>query len=208
VDLVVAPSSDPLGLPRLWPGSLRSRLLLECRVPIWTVGQRIQSRTLNRPTKNVGCWVDLDAPDTRHISLAFEYASTLGARLHLLHSLPDTGENLLVQSLFSEAPLNPKGARDAINDLLGWMPANPEIQVETGSVRRVLPRLAQDLQLDILFVGAAQGVQTWWTASRISPTVDRCPCPVVIAKEGAPDQIWKMRVGSAFRQHKLAANAA
>jgi hypothetical protein len=100
VDLVVAPSSDPLGLPRLWPGSLRSRLLLECRVPIWTVGQRIQSRTLNRPTKNVGCWVDLDAPDTRHISLAFEYASTLGARLHLLHSLPDTGENLLVQSLF------------------------------------------------------------------------------------------------------------
>ena len=92
VDLVVAPSSDPLGLPHVWHNSLRAGLVANECGPLWTMGHSIHSVVLNRRTRNVGCWIDLDSSDKRHISLAFNYASTVGAKLHLLSAMPNVDE--------------------------------------------------------------------------------------------------------------------
>src|SRR4051794_1756414 len=96
VDLIVAPSSDPLGFPHPWHHSLRAELLAHECGPVWTMGQGIHAALLNRRTRNVGCWIDLDASDKRHISLAFTYAAVAGAKLHLLSAMPNVDDGTLI----------------------------------------------------------------------------------------------------------------
>src|SRR4051794_15409278 len=173
VDLIVAPSSDPLGLPHPWDHSLRAELIANECGPVWTVGQSIQSVVLNRRTRNVGCWVDLDSPDKRHISLAFAYASTLGAKLHLLNAMPNVDEGTLISSLYSDSPLYPEGVAQGIQDLVGWVPVKPEIHVRPGVPGRVLPQLARDLDLDILFVSKSNAIRNGWMKMSLRPVIDR-----------------------------------
>jgi hypothetical protein len=208
VDLIVAPCADPLGLPRPWNGSTRNRLLTECHVPLWTIGRQIQTTIFQHPTRNVGCWVDLDSPDTTHISLAFEYASKLGARLHLLHSLPESSENLLTFPLFSAAPLHESAAREAILTLLGWMPVQHEIHIGSGGIKTVLPKMGRDLALDALFVGASQAVHKGWFGTGISSAINRCPCPVVCSAPGGMSAAWHLNRGPALLNQKIASKAA
>lgn len=206
VDLVVAPSSDPLGLPHLWHHSLRVQLLAEECGPLWTIGQAIHSTVLNRRTRNVGCWIDLDSSDKRHISLAFTYASILGAKLHLLSAMPNVDEGTLISSLFSDSPLYPEGVADSIQDLIGWVPAKPEVHVRPGASRRVVPQLARDLHLDLLFLSKRNALQNGWTRMALASVVDRCPCPV-ICSDGFV-RYWQLKRGGAFQLQSAAAKAA
>ncbi len=206
VDLVVAPSSDPLGLPHLWHHSLRAELLAHECGPLWTVGQSIHSTVLNRRTRNVGCWIDLDNSDKRHISLAFTYASSLGAKLHLLSAMPNVDEGTLVSSLYSDSPLYPEGVANGIQDLVGWVPVKPGIHVKPGNSGRVVPQLARDLNLDILFVSKRNAVRSGWLNLSLGSVVDRCPCPVICSDGVA--RHWQLRRGRAFDLHAGSVKAA
>jgi nucleotide-binding universal stress UspA family protein len=208
VDLIVAPSSDPLGMPRFWTKSLRSRLLSHCDVPVWTMSHDVDAAIFSRGTRNVGCWVDLEKSDTRHISLASELASKTGAQLHLLHALPEIEEDALLMPADSVAPLYESGARQAIQALLGWMPSRPEIHVATGSLRKVLPRLTRDLQLDLMFVSDAQALREGWFGANLSSAVDRATCPVVCVQSRSAKALWHLRYGSAHQSRKNVARKA
>src|SRR4051794_10547820 len=176
VDLIVAPSSDPLGLPHPWHHSLRAELIANECGPMWTVGQSIHSTVLNGRTRNVGCWIDFDSSDKRHISLAFTYASALGAKLHLLNAMPDVDEGTLVSSLYSDSPLYEEGVSQAIQDLVGWVPAKPEVHVRPGVSGRVVPQLARDLGLDLLFVSKGNAIRNGWMKMSLRSVLDRCSC--------------------------------
>jgi nucleotide-binding universal stress UspA family protein len=206
VDLIVAPSSDPLGLPHPWHHSLRAELLKQERAPLWTMGRDIHTTVLNRRTRNVGCWIDLDASDRRHLSMAFSYASTVGAKLHLLSVMPDVNEGTLVSTLYSDSPLYRDGVVRDIQDLVGWVPVKPEVHVRPGSPSRTIPQLVRDLQLDMLFVGKNNALQSGWIKNSLRSVVNRCACPVVCS-DGTPRQ-WQLKKGSAFEYRPAAAKAA
>jgi len=196
VDLIVAPSSDPLGWPRPLHTSLRSRILRECHAPVWTIGKAIHSAVLNRRTRNVGCWVDLASPDTSHITAAFEYAGKLEANLHLLHALPEIHEGSLALPVYYGKPLSEDGAAKEIRALLGWMPVQPQIHIATGPMTRVMPSMARDLNLDAMFVSRQQALGGGWNSRGISSAIDRCNCPVFCCTPSA--KAWRLRRGSRF----------
>jgi nucleotide-binding universal stress UspA family protein len=206
VDLVVAPSSDPLGLPHLWHHSLRAELLARECGPVWTMGQSIHSTVLNRRTRNVGCWIDLDNSDNRHIGLAFTYASVLGAKLHLLSAMPNVDEGTLASSLYSDSPLYPDGVVESIQDLVGWVPVKPDVHVKHGVSGRIVPQLARDLNLDILFVSKRNALRSGWMKMSLESVVDRCPCPVVCSDGVA--RHWQLKRGRAFELQTASTKAA
>jgi nucleotide-binding universal stress UspA family protein len=206
VDLIVAPSSDPLGLPHPWHHSLRAELLTHECGPFWTMGQAIQSTVLNRRTRNIGCWIDLDASDKRHISLAFTYASVVGAKLHLLSAMPNVDEGTLVSTLYSDSPLYPDGVARDIQDLVGWVPVKPEVHVQPGSSRRVIPQFVRDLQLDMLFVSKRNALRSGWMKRSLQSVVDRCTCPVICSDGSA--RHWHLKRGSAFELQPASVKAA
>jgi nucleotide-binding universal stress UspA family protein len=173
---------------------------------MWTIGESVHSVVLNRRTRNVGCWIDLDSSDKRHISLAFTYASTLGAKLHLLNAMPTVDEGTLVSSLYSDSPLYREGVAQDIQDLVGWVPVKPEVHVKPGASRRVMPQLARELELDILFVSKQNALRNGWMKMSLASVVDRCPCPV-ICSDGVPGY-WQLRKGGAFEFQTAAAKAA
>jgi hypothetical protein len=196
VDLLVAPSSDSIGWPRPFRSSLRSRLLRECGIPLWTMGPAIYDGTLNRLPRNVGCWVDLDAFSTAHITAAVEFAARLDARLHLLHAVTEIDEGSLTLPLTSDRPLTAEGANREVRALLGWAPNRPGVHSAIGSIRRVLPRLAAELNLDAVFMSREQALHRPWMSQRLSPAIDRCPCPVICWPPSA--QSWRLRRGRVF----------
>lgn len=202
IDLIVAPSSDPLGLPHPWHSSLRAELIEAGCGLVWTVGQAVHSSVLNRRTRNVGCWIDLDCPDKRHITAAFSYAATLGAKLHLLNAMPETNEGTLASTLFSEAALYPDGVTEEIQNLIGWVPTAPEVHVRSGSRRRVIPQLARELELDIMFVGKKSSLNRGLMRNSVEAAVDRCPCPV-ICSDGKHGK-WHLKKGPALEQRRAA----
>jgi len=190
VDLVVAPSSDPIGWPRPLHTSLRTRIIRECDAPVWTIGRAIHAAVFNRRTRNVGCWVDLANPHTAHITAAFEFATKTGARLHLMHAPPEISEGSLALPLYYNKPISATGATKEIRALLGWMPMQPEIHVASGPVRRVMPAMAKELNLDAVFVDKEEALTRRWISTGMSAAIDRCQCPVICCK--ASKRPWRL----------------
>jgi hypothetical protein len=198
IDLIIAPASDPLGMPRF--SNKRCRFIRECGVPVWTIGSAVQVAKLSEPTRNVACWVDLQSADKTHIKLAFEYAWKLDAKLHLLHALPQIDEGTLARPLHYDKPLYPGGAAEEIRQLLGWLPITPEIHVAPGGAPQAVRRLVRECEANILFLGTGQAIQTGWLGARLNPAIDKCPCPVVcVDTRNASVPVWKLERGSVFQ---------
>lgn len=201
VDLIVVPSSDPLGMPRLGHQSLRAQLLLETGAPLWTIGRKTPLDRLNTRVRNVACWIDLKNPDITHVKLAFEYAWKLDAKLHLLHAIPEIHEGSVLLPLFYDLPLNAEGATAKIRDMIGWLPITPEVHVMTGSTRRAMVELTRRCEADILFVGKGQAIQKNWSRRlKINTAIDHCACPVVcVDGDTANMPAWSLDRGPAFQ---------
>jgi hypothetical protein len=206
VDLVVAPSSDPLGLPNFLTSSRRAELIASCPAAVWTMGSRIHNAILNRPTRNVGCVLDLESSDTHHLGLAVEFASAVNAQLHLLHAIPEIDEGSLTLSLRDDKPLFVEGVIEEIRECVDTLPLKPGIHVETGSLTRVLPRLAGELNLDAVFVAKSSAVRHGWRGLGIRAAIDRCPCPVICGDEQSG--LWRLKRGPAFEEKAAIATAA
>ncbi|MGE0405126.1 MAG: universal stress protein [Candidatus Korobacteraceae bacterium] len=198
VDLIFAPSSDPLGRPRLGH-PIRSRMIRESGVPVWTIGPKVDVRKLQAPNRSVACWIDFEHPDKTHLKLAFEYAWKLDAQLHLLHVLPEVNESTVLLPLYYDKPLHAEGATEEIRKMLGWVPMSPEIHVTTGNARKGILRLAKKCDADILFVGKGTAIESGFLGTRLNPAIDQCHCPVICVDGNTSSMaIWKLDRGSAF----------
>ncbi len=190
IDLVVSPASDPLGLPRLGHRSLRGRVLHECGVPVWSLGRRVDVSKLSRPVRNVACWMEFGSAETTHLALATEYARTVGARLHLLHALPEINEGMILPYA-AEQPLHPDGVRDAFHQMMCNTPVKTEIHVQTGGGSRACAALTKACDADLLFTHIPEGPFTNWIRSEFS-AVDRCPCPSISVGPSMERHAWKL----------------
>lgn len=198
--LLLAPASDPFGIPRLGRASLRCQLIRESSTPVWTIGPNVQLNKLHSPTRNVACWIDLASRDKTHIKLAFEYAWKLDAKLHFLHALPEINEGSLSLPLHYDKPLHAEGAAEEIREIVGWVPIHPEIHVNTGNSARTIARMLRKCEADVLFIGRGKSIQRRLIGSRLNPVVDQSPCPVIcVDGESMSIPIWKLERGAAFQ---------
>lgn len=179
VDLIVAPSSDRIGLPRIGHRSFRARLLQNVPIPLWTAGPLVEKGDFSRTIRNVACWVDFDSPNIAHLRTAAALAMRVQARLHIVHAVPAVHEGILATMLNTDRPLHPSVAMERIEQMTGWMPIRPEVHVSIGDDRRELPRLIRNCGADILFAGENQALRRGTRRPQMHPLLNAIPCPTV-----------------------------
>jgi hypothetical protein len=188
-DLVVCPASDLMGLPRPGHRSLRSRILREVGLPVWTVGRGIDHMRLSKPVQNVGCWVNFDQGAEPHVAFAAEYAAKLKARLHLFYVTPEVHEGMIVPVL-PDRSLHPDGIRNFIQNRLGHLSPQPEIHM-TSRHGRSMENLTRANEIDLLYTSV-----TSWPFFSGFKNIDCCPCPAICFSRKSVPEVWNLKPGS------------
>lgn len=198
VNLIVAPASDPIGMPRIGERSLRARLINECGVPVWTIGRRVRVPKLQKPVKNVACWLDFNSYGAQHLPFAMEYAHRVGANLHLLRALPAIHEGSLVHGLSKNHSLHPDGASSEIAQLCSGSPVRPHIHVAHGEGRRTLCKMLNECDADLVFLRNDDWFLTRWLGLglRLGNFV---PCPCVYIGDRLSVPLWNLERGPGTR---------
>ena len=203
VNLIVAPSSDPLGWPRLGERSVRARLLEECGVPVWTMGRRVTAMKLVQPVRNVACWMDFRSEQHEHLPFAIEYAQRLGATLHLLRGLPRLEEGQVLPPEPSERSLHPEGAVRDLASLCHGLVPRPRYHVGHGEGPRALTELLARSDADVVFMrDEPRRLSRWFGLGLRFAAAMPCPAVYVGGRLGIPH--WNLEPASAGRAARAA----
>jgi hypothetical protein len=198
VNLIVAPASDPIGLPSLWDRSYRARFLESFGLPVWTFGRHVDVAKLSKPVQNVACW--LDARDSRidHVRFAIEYASKTDAKLHLLRSIPEIRDGAPPPVTGPGAALNPVDAMEEVLRLCEETSVRRQAHVGFGEDRRSLSKLLKTCSADLVFLRAEESWMDRWLNFGMSWGAS-IPCPAVYISAKGPARIWDLTPGPALR---------
>ncbi len=198
VNLIVAPASDPIGVPRIGDRSLRARLIEECGVPVWTIGRRVRVPKLLRPVKNVACWLDFNMRGAPHLPFAMEYAQRVGANLHMLRALPPIHEGSLVHGTRPNRSLHPDGASREILRLCSGSPVRPHIHVTEGEGRRALCKMLDACDADLVFLRNDEWFLTRWLGLGLR-LGDFVSCPSIYVGDRLSVPVWNLEQGPGTR---------
>jgi hypothetical protein len=187
VDLVIAPASDPLGLPRFWHQSLRARLLRELQIPLWTMDRHTKPDKLRKPPRRVGCWIDFHPRWTRHIAFASEYARAVGAELHILHALPEVTDGMVPMR---DQPLTANAVADAVRQVIGRS-AVTQMHLSENDSRGTRKRLVEKSEVDLVFVADTKPQMPFWLAPN-PRLMNECACPVVYVPVDTMVPVWSL----------------
>jgi len=133
------------------------------------------------------------ALDRRILDFAQLFAKRLGGSLHLVHAFMPVA--LAVEAAagspalmgFDERVLQElQSARQTAMRALAHScsPTEPEIHMQTGAATEVLPRVARDIEADIMVMGAISrsGLQRIFIGSTAERVLEHLPCDVLIVK--------------------------
>jgi hypothetical protein len=188
VDLLVAPAADPLGLPRLWHRSLRTRLLREARIPLWTMDRRTPPAKLRRGAKRVGCWLDFHRAWSTHVAFAREYAMALGAELHVLHALQEVSDGMIA---FEDQPVTKAGVIETASLALGRSSVPTQFHVAESDGRRSRMKLIEQAGVDVVFAADVPLHVPEWIAPK-PRLMNEGVCPVVHVPVDTPVAVWSL----------------
>lgn len=198
VNLIVAPASDPIGVPRIGDCSLRARVIQECGVPVWTMGRRVQLPKLLQPVKNVACWLDFHGHGHQHLPFAMEYAHRLNANLHLLHALPPIHEGSLMPAAHQNKPLHPAGAAEYIARMSAASPVRPQIHIAPGEGKSALCQMLAECDADLVFLRHDESFLARWLGLGLR-LGDAVPCPAIYVGEKLSVPVWNLEQGPGTR---------
>ncbi len=192
IDLIVAPSADPLALPR-FHRSLRARLLTDLSALVWTINHPATSALIRKPPRKIACWVDFEHADASPLKLALDYVEALGGTLQLLHVLPTVHEGTFPP----QGPLQSSEVLDAVGATLDPRALTPEVHISTVGGDNGIPALLRRCEADLLIVGQHRALVRGWLGKKLNPVLGRAPCPVVCVGQRAP-KLQKKRAPSAI----------
>ena len=193
MNLVIAPASDPIGLPRLGDRSLRAQLIEACGVPLWTIGRGIRPAKLLQPARNVACWLDYRTEQHPHLAYAIQYAQRLGAALHVLQGIPLVDEGQLIAPGHPDKPLHPEGVIEAISATCAGAPMQPHVHVAHGEGRRTLARLLEKCDADVVFLANEERLLSRWLGLNLGLRLgDAAPCPAIYVSATPSIPVWNL----------------
>lgn len=206
-DLVMAPRSGHLDLSTLFRSSFRARLLKECRVPLWTIGDRVPSDRLGRPPRTVACLVDFDDAPAGLVHFASAFAERFGAKLRVISVVPSIDDGTIADVLTSESPLMAADAFSRIQQIFDGRTL-PDVDVVVGTPAHGLRRLMRRANADLLFVGPRRAAGNRWVPG-FARVLDKLPCPVVCADGSAePLPNWVIGPSRVFPRAATVAGVA
>jgi nucleotide-binding universal stress UspA family protein len=131
--------------------------------------------------RDVLCVVNLDGTDSQLIQTASDAAAPSGARLHLVHVVPEVSEGLLAWSLaHAGRPLSESLARQRILEQASSLPAIYSASVYSGSDQRQLARAARATSADLVVLDADH--------PNLRRLLKRLDCPVLAVRAGSPQR--------------------
>lgn len=203
-DLVIKPAENPNWLERLF-GNNDMNLLRQCPCPVWLMKPR-EKASYN----NILAAVDFDPLNPLGADLALnreilELAGLLAlsnvASLHLTHAWEPIGETILLSrgdtSLAKVADYVEKmrarhetGLYLLSEELRQWMGEDtyrylsPSLHLPKGPAKKVIPRLARELQADIVVMGtiARTGISGLIIGNTAEDIFDQLSCSVLAIK--------------------------
>ena len=173
-DLLMAPASSRHDWWLPWHRSVRAAILRRSPVPVWTTGARHLDSLHRRQVRHVGCFLSLETGSDTHVRWAADFATRLGARLHLLHVVPPIDDGTIAAAFESDRPLC---ADEAHSRLQTWIAGGVDAAttVAVGTRRQEIRRLVQAEAIDLLCIASQDALR----GSRMSPGLRAVPCPVV-----------------------------
>ncbi|MFN3322809.1 MAG: hypothetical protein ACK5AZ_04875 [Bryobacteraceae bacterium] len=203
-DLVIAPCSDPVGLPRPFHSSLRSRMLSASLAPLWTAGRFIHRVQFRPRLQTIACLINFRDTKLKHLRLAATMAFHAGAELRLLHVIPTIDDGSVNWACLNDDPLHPDAAITRIKEIARDLPEVGGIDVATGDLHREVPKLLSQCGADLLFLGEGMVINSFAGFHRMSKTVSTSPCPVIcVDGPSARTPGWTFEMLSAARQEGL-----
>ncbi len=202
VHLIVAPASDPIGIPRIGDRSLRAQLIDACGVPLWTMGRGLQQGRLPQPVRNVACWLDFHADRHRHLAFAVEFARGLGARLHVLRGLPAVDEGLLMPPGHPDRALHPDHAAEELAAMCDRASIDADVHVGQGDGRRTMIQLLARCDADLVFLRSEERLVSRWLGLGVGLRLgDRTPCPSIHISDRPRVPAWRLEPARRPRPH-------
>ncbi len=173
-DLLMAPASSRHDWWLPWHRSVRAAILRRSPVPVWTTGARHLDSLHRRQVRHVGCFLSLETGSDTHVRWAADFATRLGARLHLLHVVPPIDDGTIAAAFELDRPLC---ADEAHSRLQKWIVGGVDAAttVAVGTRRQEIGRLVQAEAVDLLCIASQDALR----GSRMSPGLRAVPCPVV-----------------------------
>jgi len=184
-DIVFAPGSDRIGIPRPFHRSFRSELLRSGGSPIWTTSRGLEEADFRRTIKTIAVGLDGWDSDLTHLHLAASFAERVGANIRLLTVVPPVSEGTLLTQAVSPQPLTKDVAIERIEGLLKGWNRMPVVDVAIGSSGSELQRMATRCDSDLLFLSESQSCGGIFMR-QISRTVNSSPCSVICVPSGLP----------------------
>ncbi|MEO6758542.1 MAG: universal stress protein [Saprospiraceae bacterium] len=202
-DLIIAPGSDRLGLPRPFHRSIRAGLIRSVATPVWTTSRALEAADFRPPIRTVAVALDGWDSSLRHLNLAASFAERIGARLRILTVIPAVSEGSLATQAVMPQPLHSVRARARIEELLSHWHRTPEVDVAVGSASREIPRMAARCSADLLFLSESQSLAGMFVKG-VSRTVNHSPCPVICTPDSVPNHFkWSFQIPAAARKAAL-----
>lgn len=184
-DLILAPRSDRLGIPRPFHRSTRVQMMRSARTPLWTGSRGLDKGNFLRPYQTIAVGIDGSDTNLVHLDLAASFANRVGAKLRLLTVVPPVHEGTLHMQTKSVEPLSEEVAIDRIEQLLEHWAQVPAIDIAIGSPGREIPRMVARCEADLLFLSESQSCNRF-LFPQVSRTVDQSPCGVICVPDSLP----------------------
>ncbi len=197
-DMIMAPSSDRLGLHRALLPSFRARLLKYGPVPLWSIGPSFDPARFRRGIRNIAWLVDFDHDPSSRLPLIERFAAQFGARVHLFDVLAPIGEETVTTAFDSDRPLVPAVSRERLGALADGQ-RDIRVDVGVGTRGRELRRMLERSEADLLFV-VRQQAERGLVVPHFARDLDALPCPVVCLS-GDPQSFaeWSFDLSGAAR---------
>lgn len=128
--------------------TLSKRLLLESPCPVWVLDGRGRSANVGQRVRKILCAVAGD--DLEVVKFAAMLCDKLGARLFLLHVVPEISEGLLAYGLDDNVALTTAKGMELLADLQTRAGVNAQPIVEIGKTSAGIRRAAKALNADLV----------------------------------------------------------
>ncbi len=175
VDLIVMATHGMGPFRRFLLGSVTAKVLHDVDCPVWT-GIHVEAVSCEESLRinNIVCAIDLGPESARVIGCASEAASAFGARLFLVHVIPERGTEDDV-----EDPASGR-ARERAEELKRQRGVKAHVIIAGGEIHKAVRRQLEELSADLLVIGRSpqSGVFGRLPTNAYAIVRDSC-CPVV-----------------------------
>lgn len=194
-NLLIAPVSDPIGLPRPGERSMRAHLLDESGTPVWTVGRHVDWTKMSQPIQNVACWLDFYDTETNHLAFAIDYAKKMNATLHLVRGLPSISEGSLRPPADQTRALTPEKAVGEILQMCKDKSVRPQVHVAFGQGWEAMTGLLRECDASVVFMRKQESFLSKWLGWGSSMGA-KLPCPVIYVGDRLSVPVWNLQKAS------------